>query len=85
MKSETQMDMTLPAAGAGGQQMNMTQTMSVGVTAEAGTGNKLAEMKFTGIKAKMNMMGQTMEYDSSDPSKSNPLLGKSSALWSTKA
>lgn len=63
-----------PAGGAGGQTMNMTQTMTISVKDEPGTTNRLATVKFTGIKAKMNMMGQAMEYDSADSSKSQPFL-----------
>ena len=83
MKSEIQMDMTVPNAGA--QKTNITQTMNLDVTSETGTGNKIAEMKIVGVRAEMGIMGQTMVYDSSDPSKSNPLLEKSMGAMLNKS
>jgi hypothetical protein len=64
--------------GAGNQQTNMTQTLTITVKeepgADPGTTSRLADVKFTGIKATMNMMGQTMVYDSADAAKSAPFL-----------
>ncbi len=74
---ENSMEMSAGMPGAGGaanQQTTMTMTMTITVKDDAGTGNRLATVKFTGVKATMNMMGQTMTYDSADPSKSQPFL-----------
>jgi len=77
MENVMEMTTSIPGApaGGGGQETNMTQTMTIAVKDEpGGTGNRLATVKFTGIKAKMKMMGQTMEYDSADAAKSQPFL-----------
>jgi uncharacterized protein DUF6263 len=74
---ENVMEMTaaMPGAGAGSNQLTtVTQIMTITVKDEPGTTNRLATIKFTGIKASMNMMGQNMTYDSADPSKSQPFL-----------
>lgn len=74
----TDMSMTMPGLGAAGEQKTyIAQQLTVGVTSQAGTSNKTAEVKFAGIKANMNMLGQTMTYDSADPSKSQPFLQQS--------
>lgn len=65
----------VPGLGEQGKQStNMTQTILITVTPEAGTGNRIAAMKIAGIKAIMSMMGQVMNYDSEDPAKSPPML-----------
>lgn len=69
MKSTTSMPGAATAQGS-----EMSQLFEVRVTAEPGTGNKLAEFKITGMKATMEMMGQTQTYDSADPAKSPPFL-----------
>lgn len=77
METQTEMLTTMPGLGSGaaaGQKTEFTQTMTITVSSEAATGNSLAEVKFTGIKATIGMMGTTMTYDSSDPSKSAPFL-----------
>lgn len=74
----TDMTMTLPGLGAAGEQKtNIVQTLTIGVTKEAGTDHKLAKVEFTAIKAAMTMMGQVMVFDSTDPAKSQPLLQQS--------
>jgi hypothetical protein len=78
MQTQTEMTASVPGLGEGaGQKTEITQTMSITVSSEASTGNRLAEVKFSGIKATMNMMGQAMTYDSSDPAKSAPFLQQS--------
>jgi hypothetical protein len=56
------------------QKTNMTQSFEVRVTAEPATGNRLAALTITGTKATMDMMGQSLTYDSADPAKSPPTL-----------
>lgn len=74
-KQETVMNMTMAMPGAKEEQKtDMSQTFEIRVTAEPGTGNKLADFNFTGIKATMDMMGQKQTYDSADPAKSPPFL-----------
>ena len=78
MQTLTEMTASVPGLGAGaGQKTEITQTMTITVSSESTTGNRLAEVKFTGVKASMNMMGQAMTYDSSDPAKSAPFLQQS--------
>lgn len=55
--------------------MDMAQTMSMAVKALEGSGNREISMSVDGVKAKMNMLGQEMSYDSADPANANPLLG----------
>ncbi|MCE9520470.1 MAG: hypothetical protein K8R87_13065 [Verrucomicrobia bacterium] len=63
----------VPGLGESGKQTtNMTQTMTITVSPEGD--KRLAVVKIAGIKALMNMMGQVMNYDSSDPAKSQPML-----------
>ena len=64
-------------AKAGGQKTEMTQTMSITVKQEPGTENKLAAVKISAMKAKMSVMGQEMNYDSTDAAKSSPMLQQS--------
>ena len=80
METQTEMVTSVPGLGAGeagGQKTEITQTMTITVSSDGTTGNKLAEVKFASIKANMAMMGQTMTFDSSDPSKSAPFLQQS--------
>ncbi len=80
LENDTQMTMAVPGLGqqsGAGNETKVQQTMTVTVTPEATTGNKLAEIKFSSIKADMAMMGAKMTYDSSDPSKSAPFLQQS--------
>lgn len=79
IENQTQMTMTMAGLGAqaGANDTNMTQTMTITVKPDGAAGNKAAEIKFTGIKADMAMMGQKMTYDSSDPAKSPPFLQQS--------
>ena len=79
IENQTQMSMTMTGLGAqgGANDTNMTQTMTITVKPDGTAGNKAAEIKFTGIKADMAMMGQKMTYDSSDPAKSPPFLQQS--------
>lgn len=76
IENQTQMTMTMPGLGGqgGANDTNMTQTMTVTVKPDGTSGNKAAEVKFTGMKADMAMLGQKMSYDSSDPGKSAPFL-----------
>lgn len=74
---ETNMDMQMTMAGlpgGGEQSTTVIQQMDVTVRKEAGSERKLAEMKFSAIKAMMNMAGQLMTYDSTDPAMSQPML-----------
>jgi hypothetical protein len=74
-KQETVMLMTTAIPGTKEEQKsNMTQTFEIRVTAEPATGNKLADLTIAGLKATMEMMGQTQTYDSADPAKSPPVL-----------
>ena len=71
----TDLGMAIPGLGdAGGQKTNITQILSVTVTKDGTTENKLAEVKFTAIKGTVSMMGQNMTFDSADPAKSSPFL-----------
>lgn len=74
-RQETVMEMAAAVPGAPAEQKtNMTQIIEIRVEAEPSTGNKLANFNITGVKADMEMMGQKMTYDSSDPAKSQPML-----------
>ncbi|QIF05707.1 DUF6263 family protein [Roseimicrobium sp. ORNL1] len=74
-KQETAMEMAAAIPGSPAEQKTtMSQTIEIRVQAEPSTGNKLANFSITGVKADMEMMGQKMTYDSSDPAKSQPLL-----------
>lgn len=71
----TEMNLVAPElAKAGGQKTEIAQTMSITVKPEPGTENKLAAVKIIKIKATMSVMGQNMNYDSTDPAKSSPML-----------
>ncbi|MEZ0275696.1 MAG: DUF6263 family protein [Roseimicrobium sp.] len=69
----TNMTATVPDS-AEVQKTAVTQSFEVRVTAEPATGNKLAALTITGTKATMDMMGQSLTYDSADPAKSPPTL-----------
>ncbi|RBP39712.1 hypothetical protein DES53_109139 [Roseimicrobium gellanilyticum] len=56
------------------EKSDVAQTFQFRVTAEPATGNKLAEFSLTGVKATMDIMGQSHTYDSADPAKSPPFL-----------
>lgn len=74
---ETNMEMStgMPAAGAGAnQQTTMTLVMTISVKDDPGTTNRLATVKFTSIKASMNMAGQVVNFDSADSAKALPYL-----------
>jgi hypothetical protein len=74
-KQENLMSMTVAVPGTKDEQKtNMTQNFEIRVKAEPGTTNKLADLSITGLKATMDMMGQTQTYDSADPAKSPPML-----------
>ena len=80
METQTEMLTSIPGLGQGdaaGQKTEFSQTMTITVSSDPATGNSLADVKFTGIKATIGMMGTTMTYDSSDPSKSAPFLQQS--------
>lgn len=75
LESNTEMEMTMAGLPGGGvQTTSVIQQIDVTVRKEAGSERKLAEMKFTAIKAMMNMAGQLMTYDSTDPAMSQPML-----------
>lgn len=69
----TETDATLPGGG-GSQKSTMTQEFLTRVTAEPGTGHKLAEMTFAAVKATVKMGDQSISYDSADPAKSPPFF-----------
>lgn len=74
-RQETVMDMEVTQTGVEGvQTTKLTQVQDARVTAEAGTENKLAAIRFASVKAVMGAGGQTMSYDSEDPAKSPPFL-----------
>jgi len=74
-ETNTDMQVTVPGVPGGGEQnTSVIQQMDVTVRREEGTGRKLAEMKYSAIKAMMNMAGQLMTYDSTDPALSQPML-----------
>ena len=75
-ETTTEMTVMVPELenAGGGQKTEFTQTMSITVKPEPGTGNRLANIKFLTMKAKMSVMGQNMTYDSTDPAKSAPML-----------
>jgi hypothetical protein len=56
------------------QKTNVTQSYEIRVTAEPATGAKLAALTITGTKATMDVAGQSLAYDSTDPAKSPPSL-----------
>lgn len=56
------------------QKLSVKQTTDIKVTAETGTANKRAEVKFTGLTGEMNFKGQTFKFDSADPQSAHPLL-----------
>lgn len=65
----------LPAAnGDGVQDTSIIQEITIQVTKEAGTGKKLAEVKFVSIKAMITSGGEISTYDSTDPAMSQPFL-----------
>jgi hypothetical protein len=66
--------MTMPGLPGGGQNSSVIQQMDITVTKEPGSDRKLAEMKYVAVKAMMNMGGQLMTYDSTDPAMSQPML-----------
>lgn len=74
---ETTTDMSVEIRASGDshhQKTNVTQTMSVAVTKDGETDRKVAEVKIASIRGSMDLMGQTMSYDSADPAKSPPFL-----------
>ena len=70
----TDINMSIPALGAGGQKTLLTQTMVITVSKDSVADRKLAEVKLATIKGTIGMMGQNMAYDSTDPAKSSPIL-----------
>ena len=56
------------------QKLSVIQKTDIKVTPEAGTANKRAEVKFTGVTGEMNLKGQTFKFDSADPQSAHPLL-----------
>ncbi len=74
-KQENVMNMTATVPDSSeAQKTSVTQSFEIRVTAEPATGNKLAALTITGTKATMDMMGQSLTYDSADPAKSPPTL-----------
>src|SRR3954467_2643566 len=74
---ETNMDMEATAPGlpgGGSQTTNVIQGLDVTVSKQDGTDRKLVAMKVASIKAMMNIAGQLMTYDSTDPAMSQPML-----------
>ena len=75
-QTETQTTSTLtPAPGELiEQKLSVVQTTDIRVTPDAGTANKRAEVKFTGVTGEMSFRGQTFKFDSADPQSAHPLL-----------
>lgn len=75
-QTETQTTATLmPVPGEFMEQkLSVIQKTDIKVTPDAGTANKRAEVKFTGVTGEMNFKGQTFKFDSADPQSAHPLL-----------
>lgn len=67
-------EMSLPLEGAGKALTTLEYRMKLAVGAADADGSKTVGVSMHGFKMKMEMGATTMEYDSSDPTKQNPLL-----------
>lgn len=64
-----------PALGEAGIQKSMaTQTLSVMVTQDSEPDRKVAEVKILSLQGSIDLMGQTLSYNSAEPEKSPPFL-----------
>ncbi|MEY4485127.1 MAG: hypothetical protein RL693_2579 [Verrucomicrobiota bacterium] len=59
---------------SGNQKTIFTQTLSVAVSQDDGANQKVAEVNITSLKGSMDLMGQTVSYDSANPAQSPPFL-----------
>lgn len=69
-----EMKMQLPLGGAGESTTKMLMDLNLKVAKAPDGDNKLVTAKFDRVKMQMNMAGQDMVFDSTDPKKQNPLL-----------
>ena len=74
LRQEMTSKMQTALGGTGETTTAMTSDMTMEVKDVKGSGNKALSMKMGKFKMKMDVAGQTMEYDSSDTDKQNPLL-----------
>lgn len=73
-RQDVVMKMELPLAGAGESATKMSMDLAMKVAKAPEGDNKLVSTKFTQVKMEMDMAGQKMVYDSTDPAKQSPLL-----------
>ena len=67
-------EMTLPLGDAGKAHTTLEYLMKMAVGSADPDGSKTVGVSMDGFKMKMDMGATTMEYDSTDPNKQNPLL-----------
>lgn len=71
----TEMNFKVPAVlDAVNQKTNITQTLTITVMKDGESDRKVAEVRVLSLKGTMDLMGQTVTYDSASPAQSPPFL-----------
>ncbi|CAN5890854.1 hypothetical protein BH11VER1_BH11VER1_00670 [soil metagenome] len=74
-ETTTEMNFKVPALlDATDQKTNITQILTVTVAKDGESDRKVAEVRVLSLKGTMDLMGQTLNYDSASPAQSPPFL-----------
>lgn len=74
-ESSTEMNFKVPALlEAGNQNTSITQTLTITVATDGDSDRKIAAVRVQSLKGTMDLMGQTVTYDSANPAQSPPFL-----------